>query len=443
MEEKVVNNLHFIWVGGSIPGKYLDNINNWVNVNQTCPFNIYLWYDSKFSMTDEIIESQIELLNSDNNVNRIWVVDIRASLSDVLDRNPELEKFYEMEVGLQSRPLNIVGNNKVRNWGLGTDIIRLLILSKYGGFYCDVDIVPIDLCKYRGVCELKFCANNIDEVPINNVLYYDIRDNQATKLITEYLNNILSRYRTFYNNELKYLTTDYESMTLNTTGPKNFPNRGTKESLLQGFSEHPQLGAEHSWFIIPETKAEIWYKIITTPELRAKYLSEFYGNENARELFNLMMSQKESSKSVDEEDLEGEIRKILRKLVLDRSDKVFLLNIGLERVDQLYKSGEFGTVYNLYDIRIDFLDLMLRDIVENTRKESPSGNIHSLKSEFIDQTKNIINTICSLQDLSLNKFTAVFTTVKNYVETVNTIPVETRSTLIPSFIDQLQFICYN
>lgn len=90
--------LHFIWIGSMIPNKYIDNLNTYIENNDS--YEIYLWID----------------INYDFKIPGVKIININSI--DIINKHE----------------LNILDN-----YGAKADILRLEILYKYGGIYSDID----------------------------------------------------------------------------------------------------------------------------------------------------------------------------------------------------------------------------------------------------------------------------------------------------------------
>jgi mannosyltransferase OCH1-like enzyme len=136
--------VHFIWVGNIIPEQYLRNIIDWRNLNPDIMF--FLWID--YRTIRETKRNTINFYNKliEHNIKLLDVSDVfRQITNDQMLQNTTL--IYETEVGLRPRVLlgdeNIILNNmNTKNYGMASDILRILIVKYYGGFYLDTDLVP-------------------------------------------------------------------------------------------------------------------------------------------------------------------------------------------------------------------------------------------------------------------------------------------------------------
>jgi len=100
--------LHFIWIGSSMPEKYIANINTYIANNPG--YDIWIWHDE--NTNPEQMQNQI--------IN--------------------LQKCKMQNINLnQMQFVNANGIEKMKNWAGKADIIRYEIIYNYGGMYIDVD----------------------------------------------------------------------------------------------------------------------------------------------------------------------------------------------------------------------------------------------------------------------------------------------------------------
>lgn len=285
--EKFINKLHFVWLGAQMGSEYVKNIIKWSNMFD-CEFDIYMWVDRKSSVHDSIqkLEEDLGVLHNlaiyDVNdyifTETTKEIFLRRDESMGIQRNTfeKLKLEYEYEIGITPRPQ--VGNlfNFIKNYGFSSDIIRLMILSVYGGFYCDVDMEPFNICEYQKdvdikTCPIKLCFTTNTEDDVNKfhgkekekeekegrveailstgAIYMDNQDDKAVESLYLFFDNII----TFCDNRMRrdeynYIIFDFVNTGINATGPAAIPKYKTKSNHLYGFYENNILGAEHSWF---------------------------------------------------------------------------------------------------------------------------------------------------------------------------------------------------
>lgn len=189
--ENLIPKLHFIWIGSELNNSNSKNVPKWVKENQGCNYNIYIWYDSHFFDSIDPIVSMLKYIKTLNKLskdNSLYLCDIRNYPIMELKLAKNILKAYEYEVGLKVRPKMPKYTREIRNWGMGSDILRILILYLYGGFYMDVDMEPTKLCDlepfinpyeidgnkyYIKTCKNSICMSwTVDDEYINNGLYY-------------------------------------------------------------------------------------------------------------------------------------------------------------------------------------------------------------------------------------------------------------------------------
>jgi hypothetical protein len=244
--ENVIKRLHFLWIGSPINSSNSKHVKDWVVENIECKdYNIYVWYDSIFLNSDQEKEMLDYIISLSGDESRVFLCDIRKY--PIFDEyfKPLIE-IYEYEVGLNVRPGMKDYTRKIRNWGMGTDILRLIILYLYGGFYFDVDLFSKKMCDdsifntqtlKEGnktfnfiTCLGNFCINSFEEeeegsTVSNNAIYYNpqgknfFNKTTNTEIMGFLLKNIVSDYRILMDNYYHYLLFDYRQDTLLLTGP--------------------------------------------------------------------------------------------------------------------------------------------------------------------------------------------------------------------------------
>lgn len=206
----IIRKIHFIWLGSPLSSSNSKNLSKWTSLK--CDYDIYVWYDSA------LLNGEQELIHLQY-IDELGVTAMDIRDTDMLELS-NLTEFYDYETGLVSRPgINPI-NQEIKNWGMASDIARILILYWYGGFYCDIDMSPVDMCEVINTCQNKFCINREPDGKINNnALYFDPNDNDCKSAINEYFNIVQERYSDIMNNYTAYLLFDFVMVTIYTTGP--------------------------------------------------------------------------------------------------------------------------------------------------------------------------------------------------------------------------------
>lgn len=387
-----------IWIGSFIPAMELNNMYLWLTMNQSCDLDIYLWYDSEFDLKPDntphdrsslntLLSYQLNTING-NFKNKFYLKDIREDEALWLGYE-NLKDFYEMEVGLKYRPH--YKTQEISNWGLGTDILRLLILRKYGGFYCDVDINPVDLCSNIKLCIYRFCVGYMDGSAINSVLYYDPKIRLANTLIEKYLQTISDKYDSFYDTELLYLTSDYVNRTIDTTGPSSFPvllpqycddecqrmiselppNNNGSELYIYGFSENEEMGSSHTWFVKPSIKSKIWYDILTIPPYKNQYLSEqeIVADQKNKKLYpgyklDIVRSLKTDYEKITKQELRATLANISLQNPHLKSDALSLYR-EVQNDFENDESIDVDDLYPEYEVDGDIYKIVIDQIIQD------------------------------------------------------------------------------
>lgn len=105
--------IHIIWFGDK-PDNFFENIELWYKFN--LEYEIWLWTDSKFFNNFEDIKLDYLKINLVNSLENYYIVNKWLSLP--------LEKWGNMI------------------YGAASDIARILIINKHGGYYSDLDNLP-------------------------------------------------------------------------------------------------------------------------------------------------------------------------------------------------------------------------------------------------------------------------------------------------------------
>lgn len=117
--------IHFIWVGGLIPIRYITNIYHWASLNPD--YEVNLWIDRGSVHPEEMPALEDQLKQISAQIRDLDTTD-RGLLNKMLNKD-----FYEEEVtGVEA------------NYAAASDILRLAILEQEGGVYIDTDTLPID-----------------------------------------------------------------------------------------------------------------------------------------------------------------------------------------------------------------------------------------------------------------------------------------------------------
>lgn len=125
--KKVPKQIHYIWIGGTIPTKYIKGIKKSVDV---CPnFQVNLWISEKMSFGDE-----------DHANNTLAAEEAGATVQEIDDLvsskfTPTEKWAMELEWGWKDGR----DGAKKPNFGAVSDIIRAIILMDKGGIYIDTD----------------------------------------------------------------------------------------------------------------------------------------------------------------------------------------------------------------------------------------------------------------------------------------------------------------
>lgn len=239
--EYLINKIHFIWLGSNLNEYRAKNIPMWIVANKNCNFDFIIWYDSalisKFEEKETINyvgtldHSSIQL----RDIRNYGIMDIAIN-----DNFIKVIEAYNYESGIWPRAkINPIAQ-KISNWGFASDVLRMLILHLYGGFYVDTDMEPIRLCDYFAdkkikSCPLRFCMagelkssemmadyDNGEKMYIdavnNNALYYDNMFDPDFRRIKKYFEIVARRYEWLKNDYYHYLLFNFVRATVNSSG---------------------------------------------------------------------------------------------------------------------------------------------------------------------------------------------------------------------------------
>ena len=174
----------------------------------------------------------------------------------------QLKNIYDFETGKIDR--NIYRAKKLtvmKNWGLATDLLRILILLNYrngngnmGDMYIDVDL---DIDKAKIGCDKNLCVNVVEGGMSNSsFLVKNCQEtdrnlcNHDRKFLFVILTNQLNNLRKLYKNKATYaLYLSYPEFwsvaTVNATGPGAIPPLDEKYQMY--IPENEEL-KEHTWY---------------------------------------------------------------------------------------------------------------------------------------------------------------------------------------------------
>ena len=118
----IPNRIFFIWLGKTLPERYLNNIMRFVSSFHP-NYELELWVDNSHVFTRALYKSTIFMFGG----TRLKLRNINEILALVDDR--EIKTIVRSE---------LVGSY---NYAAASDVLRLLILQKWGGYYFDTDII--------------------------------------------------------------------------------------------------------------------------------------------------------------------------------------------------------------------------------------------------------------------------------------------------------------
>ena len=357
--EELIKRLHFIWIGSPLTLDNAKNIPGWIEINKGCGYDIFIWYDSKLSMTD------VELFDG------AYYCDINQYS---LFNDEFIYDAYAYETGLIPRPGINSLTREIKNYGMATDVLRMCILELYGGFYMDLDMTPTRLCEYRSnnrikSCPLRFCIslsskptyndeyfhiyddydnsynehtdiydieNGVDNGIINNGLYYD-------PSFSHYIDLYFSKFRYNYAKIMECHYYGYflrfQTATIDVSGPGIFSslfikdkNLSSYKAILRDIVEDP-VQSTHSWVTIAKHK-----------DILAVLLYELFNDLDNDELIYLTYVYLTNDRQ--EDDIETMIMTIISK---------YLIIFNLKAMEMYENTDSFR----------DLLDVVTRKVIEH------------------------------------------------------------------------------
>ena len=246
--------VHFIWVGNIIPEQYLRNIIDWRNLNPDIMF--FLWID--YRTIRETKKNTIIFYNKliEHNIKLLDVSDVfRQITNDQMLQNTTL--IYETEMGLRPRVLlgdeNIILNNmNTKNYGMASDILRILIVKYYGGFYLDTDLVPTIITQLIPIKKTDFLYASFNNMFSNQLIYFNSSNYKIINNILQFItNNVIQNLYNNTWNYIRYLSEGdfFREFTVTNTGPAvldNIAYRNDSIRKLNWVNEKEEF-KEHTW----------------------------------------------------------------------------------------------------------------------------------------------------------------------------------------------------
>ena len=155
---KIPKEIHLIWLGGALPQKYLQNIFRLVSLAHRNGFTVNLWVDdnSNFDKSVRELSKQHDVEISEKVLSLIKIKNIEQLLNRDSSKGiaPTLPKFFKTSdyyiryektwKTIWKKLWTIIHaemTGKLHNYAAASDILRLMILEQYGGYYLDTDLV--------------------------------------------------------------------------------------------------------------------------------------------------------------------------------------------------------------------------------------------------------------------------------------------------------------
>lgn len=140
--------IHFIWLGGHLPEKYVQNIIDYAKKSADSGYKVILWVD-QFFISDA--ESRVAYFLKHAGKDQKDLGNLYIARFDSMLRNTN-SKFYNnyIDIEVALKLISLFSQTKhprqSANYAACSDLLRYLILYRYGGLYVDTDN-PITSCK--------------------------------------------------------------------------------------------------------------------------------------------------------------------------------------------------------------------------------------------------------------------------------------------------------
>ena len=184
--DKINNNqipklVHFVWLGSTLPKKYLDNIKNLSKNLKYTAYLINIWTDSKnykrvksqVGFLDGVVVKNSQDVSCMNQLNR----DIGTFWCKGIHKNffKKYIKYFEKEL------------MEEKNYGAASDLLRYWILEQQGGIYLDTDTI---LLMVPPLERISLNLTNLDFFVLNQmsieVFYKRLKNLQKIKKLKNY-----------------------------------------------------------------------------------------------------------------------------------------------------------------------------------------------------------------------------------------------------------------
>ncbi len=138
--KKIPNKIHFIWLGGTLPKKYQDNIIKLAVVAKRSGFEITLWTDNPIKQANNTARNLHDFVNITIADDNLVVANLKIrhinELMPVIEADP-LYKYNNL-----AKKFSYCINRELisfKNYASASDFLRLEIIRQEGGYYFDTD----------------------------------------------------------------------------------------------------------------------------------------------------------------------------------------------------------------------------------------------------------------------------------------------------------------
>ena len=201
----IESNIHLIWIGSMLRPSHQKKIQQWQDKNIN--FTLTIWYDEK-----RISENEKQEMVNFCHKNGLMLKDIQAL------KNEETETLFEWIEEIYS--CSNIGDAYTNNYGVVSDIVRYPIISQYGGWYFDTDILPVELAVMKPYLGFYIKIDHADFTGYTPAIFAAIKNSSYCSKTIENLKSLsVSPHRKILSQRLTLLKDQsYITATMAVTG---------------------------------------------------------------------------------------------------------------------------------------------------------------------------------------------------------------------------------